>query len=86
MIFDKPVFAFACSAVPETLGKAGVLIEYKSPKNIAKTINQVLNDPAKLAELQAGRQQRLQDLSYGKLLEQFRQDIQEIIALKAELQ
>jgi len=85
MIFAKPVFAFACSAVPETLGKAGVLIEDKSPENIAKTINQVLNDTAKLAELQAGRQQRLQDLSYGNLLEQFRQDIQEIIALKAEL-
>lgn len=84
MIFEKPVFAYACSAVPETLGNAGVLIQDKSPKNIATTINNVLNDENKLAELSKGRKQRLEELSCQKLLEQLKQDMEEIIELKKQ--
>ncbi len=82
MIFDKPVFAYACSAVPETLGKAGILLEDKSPENIAKTIYGVLHDEARLAGLAKGRTQRLRELSYNCIMEQFKRDIAEIIELK----
>ncbi|WP_051533359.1 glycosyltransferase family 4 protein [Anaerovibrio sp. RM50] len=82
MIFEKSVFAYACSAVPETLGEAGVLIYDKSPENIATTIHNVLNDENKLAELSKGRKKRLEELSYKKLLDQLKNDIKEIIELK----
>lgn len=85
MIFDKPVFAYACSAVPETLGKAGILIYDKSPKNIATTIHNVLTDEEILDKLAAGRKQRLEELSCDKLLVQLRQDMAEIIELKKRL-
>ncbi|WP_027396830.1 glycosyltransferase family 4 protein [Anaerovibrio lipolyticus] len=84
MIFEKPVFAYACSAVPETLGNAGVLIQDKSPKNIATIIHDVLEDENKLAELFKGRKQRLEELSCKKLLEQLKQDMEEIIELKKQ--
>ena len=84
MIFEKPVFAYACSAVPETLGNAGVLIYDKSPKNIATVIHDVLKDKNKLAELSKGRKKRLEELSCQKLLEQLKQDMEEIIELKKQ--
>lgn len=85
MIFDKPVFAYACSAVPETLGEAGVLLKDKSPEAIATVINNVLNDQDKLAQLADGRKKRLAALSYDRLMEKFRQDIKTIIELKKQL-
>ncbi|WP_294520681.1 glycosyltransferase family 4 protein [uncultured Anaerovibrio sp.] len=85
MIFDKPVFAYACSAVPETLGEAGVLLKDKSPEAIATVINNVLNDQDKLAQLADGRKKRLAAFSYDRLMEKFRQDIKTIIELKKQL-
>ncbi|WP_297568060.1 glycosyltransferase family 4 protein [uncultured Anaerovibrio sp.] len=85
MIFDKPVVAYDCSAVPETLGEAGVLIKEKSPRTIATTIHQLLGNEVRLAALKKGRKKRLQELSYSRLMEQFRADIEEIIQLKAAL-
>ncbi len=40
-----PVVAFAAGAVPETLGKAGLLIDRKEPAAIAVLLNRLLADP-----------------------------------------
>lgn len=82
MIFGTPIFAFACAAVPETLGKAGILLTDKSPQNIATIINETINDKDKLAELKTAQQQRLQELSYKNILSGVKKDVERIIELR----
>ncbi len=82
MVFDKPVIAYATSAVPETVGDAGVLIEDKSPENIARTIENTLKDEALLARMAEGRKKRLKELSYDTIFAQVAEDIKEIERIK----
>lgn len=84
MAFSLPVFAYACAAVPETLGKAGVLTEDKSPAELAKLVKGTLTDTLKLKELKKEQEKRLFELSRENILVSFKRDIEEIIALKRE--
>lgn len=79
MIFDKPVFAYACAAVPETVGRAGVLLEDKQPDHVASIIHTTMTDPDKLSALSAARPQRLKELSYEQIFKQLQQDMKQII-------
>ncbi len=54
-----PIVAYASSAVPETLGGAGVLIRRKVHALIAEIVNAVLTDEALGARLVAGQRARL---------------------------
>ncbi|MBP5465699.1 MAG: glycosyltransferase, partial [Treponema sp.] len=49
MQYKVPIIAFDSSAVPETLGKAGLLLKNKKPMVVAEAINRVMRD-AKLRE------------------------------------
>ena len=82
MLFDKPVIAYATSAVPETVGEAGVLITDKSPENIARTIENTLKDEELLTHMAQGRKKRLRELSYDTIFAQVAQDIKEIERIK----
>ena len=84
MIFEKPVFAYACAAVPETLGKAGVLLENKSPAAVAQAIRRTLSDAAVLQQLAVERKKRLAELSYDRIYHQVEADLKEIITLWRE--
>lgn len=84
MIFEKPVFAYACAAVPETLGKAGVLLENKSPAAVAQAIQRTLSDAAVLQQLAVERKKRLAELSYDRIYHQVEADLKEIITLWRE--
>jgi glycosyltransferase involved in cell wall biosynthesis len=44
MHFDVPVVAYASSAVPDTVGDAGVLLTDKDPVVVATAVDRVLND------------------------------------------
>ena len=85
MIFDKPVIAYAGGAVPETLGKAGVLLREKNPELVANTINETLTDELLLETLRKERQQRLKELSYEALVKRLKEDIEEIRTLQKEV-
>ena len=84
MIFDKPVFAYAAAAVPETVGKAGILLHDKKPAHVAQVIQQTLQDETKLKQLAEARQQRLQALSYESIFAQVKADTARIVALWQE--
>jgi glycosyltransferase involved in cell wall biosynthesis len=59
MHFNIPIFALARSAVPETLGNAGVLIHESDFKKIAELLNEVLGRPDLLKDILRGQKQRL---------------------------
>ncbi len=80
MIFDKPVFAYGAAAVPETVGRAGILLEDKDPAKVSELIRSTLADDAVLERLAGERRQRLQELSYEAIFEQVKNDMESILA------
>jgi len=58
-----PVIAYAATAVPETLGRAGVLLPTASPLMVAAAVARVTGDPEAAAGLRAAGTARLDDLS-----------------------
>ena len=81
MIFDKPIFAYACSAVPETLGDAGVLLSSKEPAIIAQTIYDTLYNPAEMERMRQGRAARLAMLSPARIRQHVTRDVETLISL-----
>lgn len=63
MAADVPVLAFASTAVPETLGGAGVLFETKDMEFVAELLGQVAFDPALRARVIERQRERLRDFS-----------------------
>ena len=56
MSFDVPVVSLASTALPETVGDAGVLLDGKDPVLVATAVDRVLSDAALRADLvEAGR-------------------------------
>ena len=80
MIFGKPVFAYAAAAVPETVGKAGILLQDKNPCDTAQIIHETLQDEATMRRLAEERLHRLSELSYENIFAQVKQDIADIVS------
>lgn len=81
MVFDKPVFAYAAAAVPETVGKAGIVLQDKVPTKVAHIIHNTLSSEDVLEKLAVGRKERLEALSYEAIFQQVKQDISHIADL-----
>ena len=69
MYFDVPVVAFSSTAIPETLGGAGVLVEEKTPAVVATIMEKVLKDKAYRSRVVQGQRERLRAFSYGSVNE-----------------
>ena len=54
-----PVVAYASSAIPETLGDAGLLLDEKPPSLVAEAVIEALTNPALDARMTAARPERL---------------------------
>lgn len=63
MHFGLPVIAYASSAVPETLGDGGILIEDKSPARVAELIHRVASEPVMKSMLAQQGKKRVQHFS-----------------------
>lgn len=72
MYFDVPVVAYAATAVPYTLGDAGVLIHEKDYPVIAELINLIVTDDDLRAQLLAGQRARFQDFRQETMLRRLR--------------
>ena len=59
MLHGVPIVAYASTAVPETLGDAGLLLDEKSPSLVAAAIHRVLTDTAVREALVAAGRRRL---------------------------
>jgi glycosyltransferase involved in cell wall biosynthesis len=71
MLFDLPIVAYESTAVPETLGDAGIVVDSKNPEFVANVMDKLLGDKAMLSEIQAGCQERLEFFSYEKIKDKF---------------
>jgi glycosyltransferase involved in cell wall biosynthesis len=71
MHFNIPIFALARSAVPETLGNAGVLIHESNFKKIAGLLNEVLGRQDLLKDILCGQKQRLAYFEQSRISEKF---------------
>jgi glycosyltransferase involved in cell wall biosynthesis len=56
-----PVVAYASSAVPETLGRAGLVLESKAPTTVAAAVHRVVTDEGLRSGLVAAGTRRLAD-------------------------
>jgi glycosyltransferase involved in cell wall biosynthesis len=75
MHFGLPTVAFSSTAIPETMGNAGILFDSKRPELVAELLNQVVIDSALREELCALGQARVQHFS----LDAFRDRLVELI-------
>jgi len=73
MLFDLPVIAYNCTAVPYTLGGAGILINHKRPDYVGELIHRLTRDSDLRQKIIRGQRQRLRE---------FRQDNQEARLLR----
>jgi len=62
MGFEMPVFAFAQTAVRETLGESGLMFYHKDMSQLAQGIQAALSDEGRSRQLIAQQNQRLQQL------------------------
>ncbi|MDD5367990.1 MAG: glycosyltransferase family 4 protein [Anaerolineaceae bacterium] len=59
MAFELPVFAYAATAVPETMGKAGILLRKWDVPRISELLHLIVIDPNRRAVLLKGQQENL---------------------------
>ncbi|MBM3284811.1 MAG: glycosyltransferase family 4 protein [Candidatus Aminicenantes bacterium] len=59
MIFELPVVAFNATAVPDTLGGAGILVNAKNPARLAELVDIVARDRAVRDKIVSGQRSRL---------------------------
>lgn len=59
MVFDLPIIAYDCTAVPYTLGGAGVLIKNKRVDFVAELVRMVAHDKKLRNEIIEGQRERL---------------------------
>ena len=69
MYFGIPVIAYRSTAIPDTLGGSGVLLENKNPKAAAAAIHRVIQDTAYHQEIVDRQKRRLEDFSYENVRE-----------------
>ena len=67
MHFGVPVVALGSSAVPETVGAAGVLLEEGDPVLAACAVERVVSDGGLRAELVAAGREQLEELSFERV-------------------
>lgn len=62
MAAGRPIVAFRSSAVTETVGEAGLLLDAKPPSLVAEAVRAATTDPGLGARMERGRRARLEDL------------------------
>lgn len=66
MYFDVPIVAYASTAIPETLGGSGVLLESKEPAAVADVVHRMVWDQEARNQVLEGQRARLKAFSYDQ--------------------
>ena len=74
MSFGLPVLAYASSAVPDTIGKGGVLVNHKEHLELAILIDEILNNQELKSKLIQAGKERVGQLS----IENFKQNVKNL--------
>lgn len=79
MHFRKPIVAYASTAIPETLGKGGLLLDAKDPELAAGAINRVLEDSNLKKYLLSRQEEELKRFQYEAVKERFWECMQRML-------
>ena len=79
MFFDVPVIAYDTSAISDTLGGSGVLLDNNDPVFAAAVIERVLTDDKFRESIIAGQRRRLEDFSYERIKATFEKELTDFI-------
>ena len=67
MYFGIPILAYASTAIPDTLGKGGLLLDKKDPIYAAEIIHRLVIDKELVFYLREEQKKRLEDFSYKRI-------------------
>ena len=82
MFFDTPIVAYRSSAVPETLGQGGMLLDEKDPNLVAAVIDRIVRDEGLRAYLSKAQKARLAQLQYGIVKEKMQACIKKMLQIQ----
>ena len=77
MYFQIPVIAYNSSAIGETLGKGGILLNEKNALETAALMDRVLKDKELQKKIIANQNERLADFAHDKILARFNELLKE---------
>ena len=77
MYFKIPVVAYNSSAVGETLGKGGILLNEKNALETAALMDKILKDKGLQKKIIANQNERLDDFAHDKILARFNELLRE---------
>jgi glycosyltransferase involved in cell wall biosynthesis len=80
MAHDLPVVAYASSAVPETVGGAGLLVDDKTPTVMATAVHRAVTDADLRTALIAAGRRRLDELGLQPSIERLRRAVARMLA------
>lgn len=80
MFFDVPIIAYDTSAVGDTLGGSGILLDSNDPLLAAGVIRRVLTDESLKKYIIEGQRRRLEDFSYERIRDIFEKQLKGFIA------
>ncbi len=79
MFFDVPIIAYDSSAIADTLGGSGILIDDKDPVFVSMLIDRLVNDKELKEHILKKQRERLAYFSYENMRESFVQGLNEFI-------
>ncbi len=78
MLFDVPILAYHSSAIPYTLGDAGVLFDDKSPEYTAGLIRDIVGDEKRISAIIKGQRERLKKFDGKKVGRMYLEEIKRL--------
>ena len=84
MLFQVPILAYSSTAIPDTLGNAGVLLKEKDYGIAAELLNRIVHDQVLRDKLIANEAKRLEHFSYERVAGCVREYIKEILGEENE--
>lgn len=79
MFFNVPIIAYDTSAISDTLGGCGVLLDDNDPIFVSRVIDRVLKDEPLREQILAGQRKRLEDFSYDRIRDIFEKQLKGFI-------
>ena len=74
-----PIVAFAAGAVPESVGRAGLLLDEKPPSLVAEAVVEALGNAGLAARMAAGRDEQLARFSHDALAQRLRDFVEPLV-------
>ena len=80
MYFGVPIIAYDSTAIGDTLGGSGLLLQDKSPAVVGEAIHMVTESKALRNQLVKGEKERLKDFAHDKIKKDFLEIMKKFLA------